>query len=134
MPATRSATSPICRDDTLHLEVVSRLAPRVANIDGIGEVLAALSDDTRLKILFALSQAELCVCDVAAVAGVTKAVASYHLRLLYRLGLADFRKAGRQVFYRLSSHEIEPLLRAVLDYATTGRGAGADRDDEGAGR
>jgi DNA-binding transcriptional ArsR family regulator len=59
----------------------------------------------------------MCVCDVAAVAGVSKAVASYHLRLLYRMGLVSYRKDGRLVYYSLAAHDIVPVIEAALRYA-----------------
>lgn len=110
--------SPICQEHSVHADIVAELVPTVRKIHGVGEMLAALGDDTRLKILYSLSRADLCVCDVAAVAEVSKAVASYHLRLLYRLGLADFRKEGRLVYYRLASHDTVPLVLAAVEYAT----------------
>jgi DNA-binding transcriptional ArsR family regulator len=67
-------------------------------------------------VLYALSQSELCVCDVAAVVGATTAAASYHLRLLYRTGLADYRRDGRLVYYRLSEDRMRPVLEAIKSY------------------
>jgi DNA-binding transcriptional ArsR family regulator len=89
----------------------------VSGLQGAGEMLSALADDTRLTVLCAISQAEMCVCDVAAVAGVSKAVASYHLRLLYRMGLVSYRKDGRLVYYSLTAHDIVPVIEAALQYA-----------------
>jgi DNA-binding transcriptional ArsR family regulator len=54
---------------------------------------------------------------VAAVASVSKAVASYHLRLLYRMGLASYRKDGRLVYYSLAAHDVVPVVDAALKYA-----------------
>ena len=87
-------------------------------VAGAGEFFSALADDTRLKVLYALSESEMCVCDVGAVTGTSKAVASYHLRLLYRMGLADYRKAGRRVYYRLADSAFESLLRAAIVYSS----------------
>ena len=65
---------------------------------------------------YALSQSELCVCDVAAVVGATTAAASYHLRLLYRTGLVDYRRDGRLVYYRLAEDRMRPVLEAIKSY------------------
>jgi DNA-binding transcriptional ArsR family regulator len=94
---------------------------------GIGEFFSALADDTRARILYALGESEMCVCDVGAITGVSKAVASYHLRLLYRMGLVDYRKDGRRVYYRLADPALKDLLEAVVEYA-----AGRGRTDDGA--
>ncbi|QSO54900.1 winged helix-turn-helix transcriptional regulator [Alicyclobacillus curvatus] len=74
----------------------------------------ALADDTRAKIVYALSEAELCVCDVAAVIGSSKATASYHLRLLHHMGLAQYRKDGKLVYYRLENPHIQGFIRETL--------------------
>ena len=78
--------------------------------------MALLADDTRFRVLYALSQSELCVCDVAAIIESTTAVASYHLRLLYRAGLAKYRRKGKLVYYDLADPGIRPLLDAALAY------------------
>lgn len=114
--------SPVCQTDCVHADVVRRVKGPVSGMRGAGELLSALADDTRLMVLYALSQAEMCVCDVAAVVGVSKAVASYHLRLLYRMGLASYRKDGRLVYYSLAAHDIVPVVNAALSYALA-RGA-----------
>ncbi len=129
---TSPRVSPVCQVDCVHADVVSRVKSPVAGMRGAGELLSALADDTRLMVLYALSQAEMCVCDVAAVVGVSKAVASYHLRLLYRMGLASYRKDGRLVYYSLAAHDIVPVVDAALSYALARGAASPEIDlDEG---
>lgn len=96
--------------------MVSRLKPRVDQLEGVAAIFKALADDTRVKVIYAISEAELCVCDVAALIGGSKANASYHLRLLHHMGLAKYRKAGKQVYYRLADPRIGNVLREVLTY------------------
>ena len=124
--------SPVCEDECIHPDVVERVKGSVPHVEGAGELLSVLADDTRLKVLYALSRSEMCVCDVAAVADVSKAVASYHLRLLYRLGLASYRKDGRMVYYSLADHEVVPVVTAALEYA--GNMAAARSPRPGGGR
>ncbi len=116
--------------DLVHSQIVERVRQNIDRMEGAGELFAALADDTRLKVMYALSQAELCVCDVAAVTGVSKAVASYHLRLLYRLGLARYRKDGRLVFYRLADHDAEPVVSAALAFVEKRGRASAPAEGE----
>ncbi len=111
------AESPVCETECVHADVVSKVQGPVAGMRGAGELLSALADDTRLMVLYVLGQSEMCVCDVAAAVGVSKATASYHLRLLYRMGLASYRKDGRLVYYSLAAHEIVPVVDAALKYA-----------------
>lgn len=114
---TNRPEPPVCEIECIHADVVERVRGSVRGLRGAGELLAVLADDTRLKVLFALSQAEMCVCDVAAVADVSRAVASYHLRLLYRMGIASYRREGRMVFYSLAAHDVVPVVAAALEYA-----------------
>jgi ArsR family transcriptional regulator, lead/cadmium/zinc/bismuth-responsive transcriptional repressor len=88
----------------------------VTNTNGAAKIFKALSDDTRMKIAFALSrEEELCVCDVAHIVGATTATASHHLRLLRNMGLAKYRKEGKLVFYSLDDEHV----RSLIDIAIT---------------
>ncbi|AFM42813.1 putative transcriptional regulator [Desulfosporosinus acidiphilus SJ4] len=105
---------PVCQINCIHEEVVNSLRSDVNRIEGIAVIFKALADDTRLKIVYALSQAELCVCDVAALINSTKSTASYHLRLLNHMGLAKFRKDGKLVYYRLADQHIGNLVSEMI--------------------
>ncbi len=79
------------------------------------QVFKALSDDTRIKIAYALLlEDELCVCDVANIVGSTTATASHHLRLLRTLGLAKYRKEGKLVFYSLDDDHVKNLIKIAF--------------------
>ena len=112
----RPANLPVCEVERVHADKVDALRPVVGDLAGVGEVVSSLADDTRFKVLYALSQSELCVCDVAAVVDATTATASYHLRLLYRTKLVDYRRDGRLVYYRLADDRMRPVLEAIKTY------------------
>jgi ArsR family transcriptional regulator, lead/cadmium/zinc/bismuth-responsive transcriptional repressor len=77
----------------------------------VARIFKALSDDTRIKIAYALSlEGNLCVCDVANIVGATTATASHHLRLLKNLGLAKYRKEGKLVYYSLDDEHAKQLI------------------------
>lgn len=77
----------------------------------VAKLFKALSDETRMKIAYALSlEEELCVCDVANIVGATTATASHHLRHLHHLGLAKFRKEGKLVYYSLDDEHVRQLI------------------------
>lgn len=82
----------------------------------IARIFKALSDDTRIKIAYALSLEELCVCDVANIVGSTTATASHHLRLLKNLGLAKYRKEGKLVFYSLDDEHVKQLIKLAYEH------------------
>lgn len=87
-------------------------------MEGAAELFKALADDTRLKIICALAEEELCVCDVAALIGQSLAAASYHLRLLYRLGLVKYRREGKLVYYRLADKRVGSLVKDAMKMRT----------------
>ncbi|CRK81439.1 ArsR/SmtB family transcription factor [Neobacillus massiliamazoniensis] len=81
------------------------------NIVDITKIFKALSDETRMKIAYALTlEDELCVCDVAHIVGATTATASHHLRHLKSLGLAKYRKEGKLVYYSLDDDHVKQLI------------------------
>ena len=83
----------------------------------ISQIFKALSNDTRIKIAYALSEeVELCVCDVANIVESTTVTASHHLRLLHNLGLAKYRKEGRLVFYSLDNDHIRQLIHIAFTH------------------
>jgi DNA-binding transcriptional ArsR family regulator len=82
----------------------------------VAKIFKALSDDTRIKIAYALSlEDELCVCDVANIVGATTATTSHHLRLLKNLGLAKYRKEGKLVYYSLDDDDhVKQLIQVAF--------------------
>ena len=75
----------------------------------------ALSDPTRVKIAYLLTLKEQCVCDVAEIAEVSTATASHHLRLLRDIGIASYRKQGKQAFYCINDETIKQLLYLTIE-------------------
>lgn len=85
------------------------------NTSGVAKIFKALSDDTRVKVAYALTlEEELCVCDVANIVGATTATASHHLRLLRNMGLAKYRKEGKLVFYSLDDNHVRQLVEIAF--------------------
>lgn len=117
LPVPALDTSGECEVRLMHPDVVARVEaalPGVDAIDSATERLKLLADPTRFRALSALAQEELCVCDLAAIAGVNESTMSHQLRLLRAHGLVTFRRDGRMVYYRLASDAVKPLLSQVL--------------------
>ncbi len=90
-------------------------------VDGLtatrmAESFKALSDPTRVRIISALTHAELCVCDIAAALGMSQSAISHQLRILRTLRLVKSRKEGRQVYYSLDDEHIYSLFQQGLDH------------------
>ena len=87
-----------------------------ATVEEIAATFSVLGDPTRIRILDALSAGELCVCDIAALAGISESAVSHQLRLLRGMRLVRPRWAGRQVFYSLDDQHIVELLRLAVTH------------------
>lgn len=96
-------------------EKVARLRPRIGITAGMAPLFKALADETRVKIVYALTQEdEMCVCDVATIIGSSVATASHHLRLLRLLRLVKSRRAGKMIFYSLHDEHVRQLIEIAL--------------------
>jgi DNA-binding transcriptional ArsR family regulator len=93
---------------------VALLKGEIKGIDALAPLFKALADPTRLKIIYALTRDELCVCDVANIIGSTVAAASHHLRFLRNSGLAKYRREGKMVFYSLADQCVTTILETAL--------------------
>ncbi len=76
----------------------------------LAETFGALSDPNRAKIIGSLLGRELCVCDLAAVVGISESAVSQHLRILRNLRWVRNRKQGRMVYYSLDDDHIKALF------------------------
>jgi len=115
----------ICEITCINEEKVNRVKTRLAeeNSRDVAKIFKALSDDTRIKIAYALLvEEELCVCDVANIISSTIATASHHLRLLRNLGIAKYRKEGKLVFYSIDDEHVKKLIKLAFDHQKEVRG------------
>ena len=82
----------------------------------VAEIFKALADPTRVRILHALSHAELCVGDLAAVLDMTESAVSHQLRLLRSLRVVRARRDGKQVYYTLDDEHVTRLFQLSLEH------------------
>jgi ArsR family transcriptional regulator, lead/cadmium/zinc/bismuth-responsive transcriptional repressor len=115
--------------DEANVIAVQKAMPSDAAFGQVAEEFSALSDPTRLKILFALSQKELCVCDLARLVGRSMPATSQQLQRLRMMGLVRFRMAGKLAYYRLESPTARKLVREALKRCCQ-EGEGCDGAEE----
>ena len=96
-------------------EVRKKLKPD-STINQLAESFKVLGDSTRLKIIYVLSQTELCVCDIAALLGLTDSAVSHQLRVLRNMRLVKYRKEGKMAYYTLDDEHIESLFKEGLKH------------------
>ncbi len=109
-----------CECFCFDVEKVNRIKKNVTAAEGMAKFFKALGDETRIKIIYSLSQEELCVCDVAQIIGTSVAAVSHHLRLLKNMGLAKSRKQGKMVFYSLADPCIKVIINTALEHQDSG--------------
>ena len=86
-------------------------------IVAMSENFRVLSDPTRIRILLALENGELCVCDIAALINLPQPSVSHHLKALRQLGIIKFRKSGKMTLYSLKDIRISGLLAVARDFS-----------------
>lgn len=82
----------------------------------LADLFRVFGDSTRIKILCALSQSEMCVCDIAALLQMGQPAISHQLRMLKQLRLVKFRREGKTVFYSLSDGHIQTILAQGMEH------------------
>ena len=85
-------------------------------MDSLSKLFKVLADESRLKIIYALThEKELCVHDLAGIIGSTTQRTSYHLRLLAELGFCNYRKEGKLVYYRLEDSTLTKTVKNLIN-------------------
>ena len=103
----------VCEVDVIDQAKVTRARsalPSPATVGVLADTFKALGDPTRLQIVSALAHEELCVCDLAALVGVSQSAVSHSLRVLRDLRLVRYRKVGKIAYYTLDDAHIVSLL------------------------
>jgi DNA-binding transcriptional ArsR family regulator len=97
---------------------VKKLKGRIPRLDKLVEIFKALGDETRCRIVYLLSEDELCVCDIAAILESSSSLVSHHLRILRHLRLVKCRKEGKRAFYSLDDIHILNLITQALEHVS----------------
>jgi DNA-binding transcriptional ArsR family regulator len=96
--------------DSTTIEALRLRLLGAASVEAVAEVFKLLSDPTRVRLVDALSHGERCVCDLAALVGLSESAISHQLRLLRSARLVRVRRAGRLAYYSLDDHHVVGLL------------------------
>lgn len=103
----------VCNCNLIHEEVVREVKnniPDEETLYELAELFKVLGDSTRVKILYALINAEMCVCDIAALLGMTQSAISHQLRVLKQSRLVKYRKEGKVVYYSLDDEHVKQIF------------------------
>jgi len=108
-----------CEVVSIHKDAVNNVKKNMKSeevITRLAETFSALSNPTRAKIIFALLNEELCVCDLAHLVGLSSSAISHQLRILRNLKIVKYRKDGKVVYYSLKDKHIENLFNQGLEH------------------
>lgn len=105
----------ICVHESIVNQVLKAM-PREQELLDLADFFKVFGDATRVKILYVLSQSEMCVCDIANLLQMGQSAISHQLRVLKQMRLVKFRREGKTVFYSLADGHIETILAQGMEH------------------
>lgn len=109
----------VCDCDIIHSDVVNsvqRNMPQDSELYDLSDFFKVLGDSTRAKIMWALDEHELCVCDLAALLNMTKSAISHQLRALREANLVINRRDGKNIYYALADDHVRQIFEMGLEH------------------
>lgn len=113
------AEAPCCEEKEVHadkVQYVNENMPSEDDLYDLAELFKAFGDSTRIRILFALFEADICVCDLAESLNMTQSAISHQLRLLKQAGLVNGRREGKQIIYYLADEHVRTIIAMGLEH------------------
>ena len=111
--------TPLCDCEVIHEEVVKRVRkhlPKEEDFNDLADLYKMFSDSTRVRILWALSREEMCVCDIAVLLGMTKSAISHQLKSLRLSNLVKYDKRGKEVYYSLADSHVKDIFEKGFEH------------------
>lgn len=111
--------SEMCECEVIHKDVVDRVKQAMEDTEvlyALSDFFKVMSDSTRMRIMAALDNGEMCVCDLSEVLGMTKSAISHQLKVLKDARLVKFRREGKNVFYSLNDHHIKTIFEMGIEH------------------
>lgn len=102
-----------------HEEIIEKVRTTLPNEDtlyDLTELFRVFGDSTRIRILYVLFESEMCVCDIAALLGLTQSAISHQLRALKTARLVKSRRDGKTVFYSLADEHVKTIIDQGLEH------------------
>lgn len=108
-----------CENYETHPDLISTISSSMPDEDEIydlAELFKVFGDSTRMRILFALFQADICVCDLAETLGMTQSAVSHQLKILKQAKLVKNRREGKQVIYFLADDHVRTIIEVGREH------------------
>ena len=108
-----------CEYMHVHEDIVAQVKQSMPDEEvlyDLAELFKIFGDSTRIKILYVLSESEMCVCDIAQLLGMTQSAISHQLRSLKQSKLVNARREGKTVFYSLADGHVRTILAQGVEH------------------
>lgn len=109
----------ICGHDEYHTDIIEKVSKVMPDEDVLydaAELLKVFADSTRIRIIFVLTQSEMCVCDIAKLLNMTQSAISHQLRVLKQARLVSSRRDGKTIFYSLCDDHVKTIFYQAMDH------------------
>ena len=113
-----------CNCSIIHQDIVDKVKEHIPDEEllyDLSDLFKVFGDTTRINILCALFQSEMCVCDIAALLNMTQSAISHQLRILKQARLVKFRKEGKVVYYSLDDDHVKSIFDQGLSHISEKR-------------
>jgi len=98
------------------LEIVKENMPDIKKLYDLAELFKVFGDSTRIRILFVLFEAEVCVCDLAEALNMTQSAISHQLRILKQSKLVKNRREGKSIYYSLADEHVKTIIAQGMEH------------------
>ncbi len=108
-----------CESVCVHEELLQKVTaqmPKEETLYDLAELFKVFGDSTRIRILFVLFEAEVCVCDLAEALQMTQSAVSHQLKILKQAKLVKNRRAGKSIFYSLADDHVRAIIGQGLEH------------------
>ena len=108
-----------CTDECIHAEIVKKVSEKLPDEEilyDVAELFKVFGDSTRVRIICALFESEMCVCDIAVVLNMTQSAISHQLRVLKQARLVKYRREGKVVYYSLADSHIQTIFNQAFEH------------------
>lgn len=112
---------PHCDYMHAHEDVIRTVREQMPDDDvlyDLAELYKVFGDSTRIRILYVLLEAEMCVCDIALLLGMSQSAISHQLRVLKQSKLVKYRREGKTIFYSLADEHVRMIINQGIDHIT----------------
>lgn len=108
-----------CTCNMIHEDIVNDVRgrlPQEETLYDLAELFKVFGDSTRIKIICALFESEMCVCDLSALLSISQSAISHQLRILKSARLVRFRRAGKVIYYSLDDEHVKSIFDEGLNH------------------